>query len=165
MPEVAMATHRAQVPNPNGDPGISGHVATLEFSRVDLNKGTAVFVLRPADGTAAPEIPVPLSQIRPNTLEDREDLWKSLVKSILDSFRDGGRYPEFVKGHEVWTDADSTGEPALYVRILVGPSKGPASNAQVDKWNQFLSQVQDTLIRLRLQRWPYVQLGEQRRKR
>ena len=76
-----------------------------------------------------------------------------------------GELPEFVKDYEVSIDEDSTGDPALYVKILIKPARGEADNATVDRWNDFVHLVQDRLIRLRLARLPYVQLGEWRRKR
>jgi hypothetical protein len=160
-----MASNRVQLPQRNREPGISGHVATLEFSRVDLNRGLAVFLLQPADGTAAPEILIPLSQIRPNTVEDQSEVWRSLVAALFDWFRDQGAYPSFVRGFEVQTGDDSTGDPALYVKILLKAAPGVADNDTVLRWNNFADRVQDYLSQLKLQRWPYVRLGEWRRKR
>ncbi|MFZ0743991.1 MAG: hypothetical protein WAM85_06275 [Terracidiphilus sp.] len=160
-----MATNRAQILRHNEDAGVTGHVATLHFSRIDLNHGSAVFQLRPADGTEAPEIPVPLNQIRPNTIEDRAEVWQSLAKAPLDRFRSQGIHPDFVRGYEVQTGDDSTGDPALYLKILVKPTKGPADDETVSQWRAFTDRVQESLLQLRLQRWPYVQLGEWRRKK
>jgi hypothetical protein len=53
----------------------------------------------------------------------------------------------------------------VYVKILVKPAQGATDDATVSKWNDFVNLVQDSLARLRLQRWPYVELGEWRRKR
>lgn len=160
-----MATNRAQFLRQTDDSGVTAHVATLEFSRVDLNHGIAVFALRPADGSDAPKISVPLSQIRPGTIEDRDELWKGLVGALLDRFRTDGSYPEFIRGYETQTGDDSTGDPALYVRILVAPTHGPADNATVAKWSDLTVRVQEALVQLHLQRWPYVQVEEWRRKR
>jgi hypothetical protein len=160
-----MATNRARLQRESGDSGISGHVAQLQFSQVDLNRGIAIFRLQPSDGTTAPEIVVPLSQIRPNTVEDRQELWGDLVRAMFAQFRSDKTLPEFVMGFEVQTGEDSTGDPALYVRILVRPTRGPADEATVSRWSEVTERFQEALLRFRLQRWPYVQIEEWRRKR
>jgi len=102
--------------------------------------------------------------------EDVSPFWKMLIDDLFKTLEAKGRLPEFVKGCEVTTGEDSTGDPALYVKILVKPAHSPANDATVSRWNEFSNLVQDTLMQLRLQpeqrqRWPYVQLGEWRRKR
>ncbi len=160
-----MATNRIQIPHYNENIGISAHFASLQFSHVDLNRGVAIFLLQPPDGSEAPEIPVRLSDIRPNTEEDREVVWYSLAGSLFERLRAQGLHPEFVRGYEVETGDDSTGDPALYVKILVTPTRGPADDATVTIRSEFSDRIQEALLQLHLQRYPYVQLGEWRRKR
>jgi hypothetical protein len=88
-----------------------------------------------------------------------------LVDDLFRVLKQNAELPEFVKGYEVSIDSDSTGEPALYVKILIKPAHGEADNATVDRWIDFSHLVQDRLMHLRLRRLPYVQLGEWRRKR
>jgi hypothetical protein len=72
--------------------------------------------------------------------------------------------PDFVKGYEVSVDDDSTGEPALYVRVLVAP-KAKYSRSEVGSWLDFTNLLQNVLLGLHVQRYPYVQVGEVRRRR
>ena len=160
-----MATNRSIVMHHDTDSGITGTAARLGFSRIDLNQGVALFHLHPADGSEGPEIPVPLSIIRPNTIEDADEVWQSLADTLFKQFRAQGRLPDFFRGYAIQTGEDSTGDPALYLRILVTPTQGPANDAKVGKWNDFAALVRESLLQLRLQRWPYVQLGEFRGKK
>jgi hypothetical protein len=103
--------------------------------------------------------------VQPDSDEDTQKFWKMLVDDLFRVLKSKGELPDFVKDHEVSIDSDSTGEPALYVKILIKPAHGVADNATVDRWNDFVHLVQDRLMRLRLKRLPYVRVGEWRRKR
>jgi hypothetical protein len=83
------------------------------------------------------------------------------VTSLVDVLKEQGRYPAFVKGYEVSIDEDSSGDPALYIKILVA-RQGNYRAATVVQWNQFASLLQHSLITLGLHRYPYVQIGEKR---
>jgi len=161
--EGSVATNRVEFPRTNN--AATGLTATLEFSYMDFNRGLAVFRLRPADNSNPSVIEVPLSQIVPNTFEDQTGLWEELVKALFNAFRTNGLLPSFVRGFEVQRGEDSTGDPALYVTILVTPTPGPADDATVAKRSDFASSVHDALLQLHLQRYPYVRLGERRRRR
>jgi hypothetical protein len=137
----------------------------LEVVRVDVTNWEAVFRVRSADGLIGSEFKTRLSMIQPQSDEDKSQFWKMLVDDLVRVLKAKGEYPDFVKGYEVTTDRDSTGEPGLYVKILVKPAHGATDDATVSKWNDFVNLVQDSLGRLRLQRWPYVELGEWRRRR
>jgi hypothetical protein len=158
-----VATNRADLARTNQS--ATGLVATLEFSHIDLVRGIAIFRLRPANNSSPSIVEIPLSQITPNSFEDQTGLWYELVKALLGLLRASGSLPDFVRGFEVQTGEDSTGEPALYVDVLVNPTSGPASDATVDKWSKFTERLQEALLQLRLQRWPYVRVGEWRGKK
>jgi hypothetical protein len=144
---------------------MGGNYGALEVVRVDVTNWEAVFRVRSADGLIGPEFTTRLSMVQPLSDEDTNRFWKMLVDDLVRVLKEKGQYPDFVKGYEVTTDNDSTGEPGLYVKILVKPARGVTNDATVAKWNDFVNLVQDSLVRLRLQRWPYVELGEWRRKR
>ena len=158
-----MATNRAVLPRMGND--VTGLMGTVEFSHMDLNRGFALFQWRPAGGSNPEAYPVSLSQIVPGTYEDQTWVWEELVKALFDLFRKDGSLPEFVRNFEVQTGEDSTGDPALYVTILVTPTPGPADDATVANRSVFADRVHDALLQLRLRRYPYVRLGEWRRKR
>jgi hypothetical protein len=165
-----MAASRAVLPDRGPHIATPGHFGDIEIVRVDLKTRTATFRVRAVNGLTGPDTRVPLSMVRLPSEEDAGRFWKMLVDDLFRSLEENGQLPEFVKGYEVTTGEDSTGEPALYVKILVKPAHSPASDATVSRWNEFSNLVQDTLMQLRLQpelrpRWPYVQLGEWRRKR
>jgi hypothetical protein len=103
--------------------------------------------------------------VRPLSEEDTTRFWTMLVDDLFQALKENGGFPEFVKGYEVTTGEDSTGDPSLYVKVLVEPSRSPVRDATVSRWNAFANLVQENLIQLRLQRSPYVQLGEWRRKK
>lgn len=160
-----MASNRATLERKGPRVAIRGHFGNLEVVRVDITNWEAVFRVRSADGLVGPEFTLRLSMISPNSDEDTIEFWRMLVEDLFRVLKQNGQLPEFVKDKEVSIDSDSTGEPALYVKILIKPARGEADNATVDRWNDFVDLVQDGLIRLRLRRLPYVQLGEWRRKR
>ena len=160
-----MATDRAILPDKGPQVAIRNQHGDLEVVRVDVTNWEAVFRVRSADGLIGPEFTTRLSMVQPLSDEDTSLFWKMLVDDLVRVLKEKRQYPDFVKGYEVTTDNDSTGEPALYVKILVKPAHGAADDATVSRWNEFVDLVQDSLVRLRLQRWPYVELGEWRRKR
>jgi hypothetical protein len=107
---------------------------------------------------------VPLSEVRPLSDEDIADFWNILVEQLLASLKAEGELPKFVKNHSVVRGDDSLGEPAFYVKIFVDAPKGPASDATVSRWNSFSNILLDRLLGLRLQRYPYVRVGEKRKR-
>ena len=161
-----MASNRAIQPDRGPQVAIPRNFGDLEVVRVDVMNREAEFQVRSADGSiVGPKFTTRLSMVRPNSEEDTKKFWKLLVDDLFRVLKQDGELPEFVKDYEVSIDEDSTGDPALYVKILIKPARGEADNATVDRWNDFVHLVQDRLIRLRLARLPYVQLGEWRRKR
>jgi hypothetical protein len=126
--------------------------------RIDVRARTATFQVKNTNY----EETVPLSTIRPLTEEDTGKFWNMLVDDLMRVLRVEGYYPAFVKGYEVETGEDSTGDPALYITILVSPEQ-KYSQATVSRWNSFSNVLLDRLIGLRLQRYPYVRIGEKRR--
>jgi hypothetical protein len=158
-----MATNRAEIPRTKG--ATTGFVWALESTQVDLNRGVAVFTVRPPDKSNPLLVEVPLRQITPDTSEDQSELWEKLVETLIASRRADGSLPSFFRGFEVQKGEDSTGDPALYVTILVSPTPGPADDATVAERSVFADSLQNALLQLRLQRYPYVRLGEWRRKR
>ena len=157
-----MATNRAVLSERGPQITTPGHYGELEVVRVDLNTRTASFQVRTAGGVAGRETNAPLSMILPLSEEDTGKFWKLLVDDLMRILKDEGQYPAFVKGYEVKTGEDSTGDPALYITILVSPER-QYSPQTVSRWNQFSNLLLDRLIGLRLQRYPYVQIGERRR--
>ena len=138
------------------------HYGDLEVVRVDVRTRTVVFQVRTPGGPSGPETTAPLSMIRPSSEEDTGKLWKMMVDDLMRVFREVGKYPTFVKGYEVTTGEDSTGDPALYITILVAPER-QYSPQTVSRWNRFSNLLLDRLIALHLQRYPYVRVGEKRR--
>jgi hypothetical protein len=160
-----MATNRASLPERRPQIATPGHYGDLEVVRVDVKARKAAFQVRNTGGFPVPETVAPLSMIRPLSEEDTLKFWRMLVDDLMRVLKEEGKLPPFVKGYEVTTGEDSTGDPALYVKIRVSPTRKPASSVTVSRWNEFLNLVQESLMQLRLQRWPYVQLGEWRRRR
>ena len=161
-----MASNRAVLATKGPQVSIPRHFGNLEVTSVDVTNWEAEFQVRAADGSLiGPKTTTRLSAIQPNSIEDTRKFWDMLVADLFRVLKDEWELPEFVKGREVSIDSDSTGEPALYVKILIRPARGEADDATVDRWNGFAHLVEDRLMQLRLQRLPYVQLGEWRRKR
>jgi hypothetical protein len=161
-----MASNRAVLSDRGPQVSVSGHFGNLEVVRVDVTNWGAEFQVRSADGSlTGPKTSTRLSMIRPDSEEDTIKFWKMLVDDLFRVLRENSEVPDFVKDYEVTRDNDSTGDPALYVKILVKPARGLADDATVDRWNDFVHLVEDRLMRLGLQRRPYVRLGEWRRKR
>jgi len=157
-----MATNRAVLPERGPQIATPGHYGDLEVVRVDLKTRTASFQVRTAGGLAGPETIAPLSTIRPLSEEDSGKFWKMLVDDLIRILKEEGKFPAFVKGYEVTTGNDSTGDPALYITILVAPQRQYSAQT-VSAWNQFSNLFLDRLMGLRLQRYPYVEIGEKRR--
>jgi hypothetical protein len=161
-----MASNRAILAEKGPQVSIAGHFGNLEVVRVDVTNWEAEFQVRSADGKLiGPKTPTRISAVFPDTDEDTLKFWEMLVDDLFGVLKEKGQFPEFVKGREVSIDTDSTGEPALYIKILIKSARGEADNSTVDRWNDFAHLVQDRLMQLRLRRLPYVQLGEWRRKR
>jgi hypothetical protein len=157
-----MASNRAVLPDKRPQIATPGHFGDLEVIRVDIMARTATFQVRGNGVLSIPETTAPLSMIRPLTEEDSSKFWNMLVDDLMRVLREEGHYPAFVKGYEVETGEDSTGDPALYITILVSPEQ-KYSQATVSRWNRFSNLLLDRLIGLRLQRYPYVRIGEKRR--
>ena len=154
-----MASNRAVLKEKRPQIATQGHYGDLEVIRVDVRARTATFQVKNTNY----EETVPLSTIRPLTEEDTGKFWNMLVDDLMRVLRVEGYYPAFVKGYEVETGEDSTGDPALYITILVSPEQ-KYSQATVSRWNSFSNILLDRLLRLRLQRYPYVRVGEKRKR-
>ncbi len=159
-----MATNRAAISERGLQAAVQGHHGNLEVVRVDTTRWEATFRVRAAGRVFGPEFTTRLSMVRPLSEEDTDKFWKMLVDDLMRALKEEGSLPSFVKGYEVTTGEDSTGDPALYVTILVSPER-QYSKATVSSWNIFSSLVHDRLMGLRLQRYPYVRIGEKRRSR
>jgi hypothetical protein len=153
-----MASNRAVLKEKRPQIATQGHYGDLEVIRIDVRARTATFQVKNTNY----EETVPLSTIRPLTEEDTGKFWNMLVDDLMRVLRVEGYYPAFVKGYEVETGEDSTGDPALYITIFVSPEQ-KYSQATVSRWNSFSNVLLDRLIGLRLQRYPYVRIGEKRR--
>ena len=82
-----------------------------------------------------------------------------LADELIDELREEGKLPKFFKTLSIATGEDSTGEPAVYVKLFVDSPKGAARDSTISRWNEFAHLVQDRLLRLQLTRQPYVFLG------
>jgi hypothetical protein len=153
-----MASNRAILKEKRPQIATQGHYGDLEVIRVDVTARTATFQVKNTNY----EETVPLSMIRPLTDEDKIEFWSMLVEKLIDDLREEGNFPSFVKGYEVMKGEDSTGDPAFYITILVSPEQR-YSEATVSNWNSFSNLLLDRLSGLRLQRYPYVRVGEKRR--
>jgi len=160
-----MGTDQVIAPGNHPNAEIQGQFGVLEVVEVDTSRWEAKFRSRTSDGTlAGPEFTTRLSMVRPLSDEDTDAFWKMLIDDLMKRLKSAGNVPDFVKGYEVTTDSDSTGEPALYLKILVSP-KGNYSDENVKRWIDFTDLVQRNLMGLRLQRYPYVNVGEIRRRK
>lgn len=159
-----MATNRAALSASSFQAAVQGHHGNLEVVRVDTTRWEATFRVRTGGGVSGPEFTTRLSMVRPLSDEDTDRFWKMLVDDLMLVLKEEGKCPAFVKGYDVTTGEDSTGDPALYVTILVRPEP-QYSKATVSSWNAFSSLVHDRLMGLRLQRYPYIRIGEKRRSR
>ena len=102
---------------------------------------------------------MPLSMISPLSQEDTHRFWQMLADELIEALRGEGKLPKFYKGISIATGEDSTGDPAVYVKLFVDSPKGAARDSTVARWNEFAHLVQDRLLRLRLLRQTYVFLG------
>ena len=136
-----------------------GHYGTLQVVAVDLKAGTASFRAASPNGSIGPETAVPLSMVRPLSQEDHDPLWNLLSRQLIEDIRQEGLLPRFYKDLKVFTGDDSSGEPALFLKLFVDAPKGLARDSTVSRWNDFAHLVQQRLLGLRLQRQPYVLLG------
>jgi hypothetical protein len=158
-----MATNRAALQERGPQIAASGHFGLLEIVRVDTKRWEATFRTAGPHGPIGPEETVPLSTIEPLGEEGTEKLWKMLVDDVFAVLKAEKRLPDFVKGCEVTTGTDSTGEPSVYVRILVAP-KQVYSQSTTSRWQEFSLLLQSRLTAMRfLKRYPYIQFGEKRK--
>jgi hypothetical protein len=162
-----MATHKPALPRTGDGIGIESFIGIPELKTVDVGTRLATFRIRSSSGTGpdAPDYPVPISSILPNSEYDTIEFWKKLVDSLMETLKQQGLYPNFLKGYEVTLDDDSSGDPAIYIKLLVARQESYA-HSTVTEWNQFENLLQSSLIRLRVQRYPYVHvIGEKRSRR
>ena len=82
-----------------------------------------------------------------------------LADELIEALRSEGKLPKFYRSISIATGDDSTGDPAVYVKLFVDSPKGVARDSTVTRWNEFAHLVQDRLLQLRLLRQPYVFLG------
>ncbi len=159
-----MATNRVELPRGNGGKGVAGFAGAvaMEFSKIDLDRGDAIFALQTPGGPI--EEFFPLSKITIDDIDDGPEVWEGLLKAIFDRFKEQDKIPNLVHSCQVSTGNDSTGDPALYVKILV-KSTPDIDDPVIAEWNRFANLIQDWLIQLRLPRKPYIQFGEWRRRR
>lgn len=157
-----MATNREVLADTGSPIATPGHYGDLEVVRVDLRTRTATFKVRTHGGITGPETVTPLSLIRPLSEEDSSKFWQMLVDDLMCILKEEGQFPAFVKGYQAATGEDSTGDPAFYITILVAPEQ-KYSPETVFRWNRFSNLLLDRLIGLRLQRYPYVHIGEKRK--
>jgi len=161
-----MATHKAVLPGPSENDGIEAFLGRRELAGVDVKTRMAIFHVRSSDGSGpdGPDFRVPISSILPDREDDSLEFWRLLVDDVMRHLQAESKVPDFVKDYEVSVDEDSTGEPALYVRVLVAP-KNKYSEGEVERWLDFTNLLQDLLLALHIQRYPYVQVGEVRRRK
>jgi|GEM_PF-6560663 len=136
-----------------------GHYGRLEVVQVDLGARLAKFRATSPDGPTGPETSLPLSMISPLSQEDTRRLWQMLADELIEALRSEGKLPKFYRSISIATGDDSTGDPAVYVKLFVDSPKGVARDSTVTRWNEFAHLVQDRLLQLRLLRQPYVFLG------
>jgi hypothetical protein len=136
-----------------------GHHGPLEVVQVDLSARLAKFRATSPDGPTGPETSLPLSMISPLSQEDTRRLWQMLADELIEALRSEGKLPKFYRSISIATGDDSTGDPAVYVKLFVDSPKGIARDSTVTRWNEFAHLVQDRLLQLRLLRQPYVFLG------
>jgi hypothetical protein len=140
-----------------------GHYGALEVTDINLDDYTATFHTRLPKGLAGPPETVPLWHLNLNSAEDTEKFWGLFLKKLIEKLKAEGVVPEGYSAFDLKEDEDSTGDPALYVRILIQPGQRP-SDINVREWNKFAASIRDRLIEmlqmLKIQRWPYVRLGE-----
>ena len=153
------ASNRITRSHPGPRIATAGHYGPLEVVGVDLNTKVAKFRSTSSDGPIGPETSVPLMMISPLSPEDNHRFWHMLVNELIEGLREEGRLPKFYKHFSVATGEDSTGDPAIYVKLFVDSPKGVARDSTVSRWNDFAHLIQDRLLQLRLSRQPYIFLG------
>lgn len=160
-----MATNRSILPERGPQVAVAGHFGPLEVVEVDTKKWEAGFQCSGAGAPFGPTETAPLSAIDPLSEEDSEKFWKMLVSDLMAKLQEEHALPAFVKDWDVTTGIDSTGEPAVYVKILVAP-RSDYSPAMVAQWQEFSTLLQQRLTPLRfMKRYLYIQFGEKRRGR
>jgi hypothetical protein len=97
--------------------------------------------------------------ISPLSEEDNIGLWRMLADRLIEELREEGKLPKFYKAISIVKGEDSTGEPAVFVKVFIDAPSGIAPDSTVSRWNEFAHLVQDRLLQLRLPRQPYVFLG------
>jgi hypothetical protein len=107
-----MASNRAILKEKRPQIATQGHYGDLEVIRVDVTARTATFQAKNTNY----EETVPVSTIRPLTEEDSGKFWEALVADLMRVLRIEAHYPPFVKGFEVETGEDSTGDPPFILR-------------------------------------------------
>ena len=160
-----MASNRSVLQERGPQISVPGRFGPLEAIRVNTRNWEIVFRSTGLDGPAGPEDSAPLSLVEPVGEESTEKLWKMIIDDVFAELKTEGELPEFVKGCEVTTGTDSTGDPAVYVKVLVAPRQAyPASTTS--RWQEFSLLLRGRLNALRfLKRYPYIQFAEKRRGR
>ncbi len=139
--------------------GAVGHYGNLEVVSIDPSTLWATFQTRFPDGSlGGPPEKIPVWRILPNTPEDSTKFWGFLIETIIDQLRKDGRVPSEYRSFDLSTDDDATGDPALFVKLLVDAGVSP-SDIKVTEWTGFANMLRDRLMDVfKIQRWPYVQL-------
>lgn len=158
-----MATQKTTLPRTVPNDGIESFIGKRELKEINAETGIATFRISPSTGNGpdAPDYSVPVSAILPGREEDTPQFWKMLVGSMIKLLRERNQFPNFIKGYTVTVGDDSSGDPAFYVRLGVTPQRS-YPKATVSEWNRFSNLLHSNLIGLRLQRYPYIQVGESR---
>jgi hypothetical protein len=153
------ATNRPIQLQPGPRIAAQGHYGPLEIVQVDLATRGTTFRATSPEGPIGPETFLPFSMISPLSKEDNHLFWQMLTQKLIEELRNEGKLPKFYKTFSITTGEDSTGDPAIYVKLFVDAPKGAARDSTVARWNEFARLVQDRLLQLRLPRQPYVFLG------
>jgi hypothetical protein len=160
-----MAANHPVMTNAGPQFSTAGHHGNLEVVDIDVDTLMATFQVRFADGSlGGPYTTVPIWRINPTSPEDTQKFWRLFVEKLIARLKQEGRVPAEYKGFLSTQEEDSTGDPALYVSILVDPQISP-SEIKVTEWSNFLRLARERLIASGMQRWPYLNLGDAARER
>lgn len=158
-----MATQKTPLSPTDSQDGIESFIGKRELKGIDVETGVVRFRIRSSTGGGpdGPDYTVPISAILPGREDDTPQFWKMLVGAVVKLLREHNQFPNFIKGYTVNVGEDSSGDPALYIRLGVTPQKN-YTKATVSEWNRFSNLLHSYLMGLRLQRYPYIQVGESR---
>ena len=68
------------------------------------------------------------------------------------------KLPPSVRDFRIEFGADSTGDPAVTIWLIVDDDPNPSKQV-LDKVTQFVRAIEDDLMDLRLRHWPYVRFS------